>query len=181
MPGARSTFARRFFTSAVENELLLRPIGRTVYLMPPYVLDEEEIAGPGRAHAQGVRIRDRGLTMDLIANVDATDALAEQSLIRRRRTADTPLRAAPGGRRPRHAGLLQQRLPGPGGAPARGRSAARRRGAVRRRQRRLAPDQSATAAPMRCWKSAWPPSRRRTWKRRARCTSAPATWPTWPC
>jgi adenosylmethionine-8-amino-7-oxononanoate aminotransferase len=40
-----STFARRFFTSAVENELLLRPIGRTVYLMPPYVLDEEEIVG----------------------------------------------------------------------------------------------------------------------------------------
>jgi adenosylmethionine-8-amino-7-oxononanoate aminotransferase len=40
-----ATFARRFFTSAVENELLLRPIGRTVYLMPPYVLDEEEIAG----------------------------------------------------------------------------------------------------------------------------------------
>jgi adenosylmethionine-8-amino-7-oxononanoate aminotransferase len=40
-----ATFARRFFTSAVENELLLRPIGRTVYLMPPYVLDEEEIVG----------------------------------------------------------------------------------------------------------------------------------------
>jgi adenosylmethionine-8-amino-7-oxononanoate aminotransferase len=40
-----ATFSRRFFTSAVENELLLRPIGRTVYLMPPYVLDDEEIAG----------------------------------------------------------------------------------------------------------------------------------------
>ena len=40
-----STFARRFFTSALENELMLRPIGRTVYLMPPYVLDEEELAG----------------------------------------------------------------------------------------------------------------------------------------
>ncbi len=40
-----STFARRFFSTAAENELLLRPIGRTVYLMPPYVLDEEEIAG----------------------------------------------------------------------------------------------------------------------------------------
>jgi adenosylmethionine-8-amino-7-oxononanoate aminotransferase len=44
-PARASTFARRFFTSAVENELLLRPIGRTVYLMPPYVLDDEEIAG----------------------------------------------------------------------------------------------------------------------------------------
>jgi adenosylmethionine-8-amino-7-oxononanoate aminotransferase len=44
-PARAATFARRFFTSAVENELLLRPIGRTVYLMPPYVLDDEEIAG----------------------------------------------------------------------------------------------------------------------------------------
>ena len=40
-----STFSRRFFSTAVENELLLRPIGRTVYLMPPYVLDDEEVAG----------------------------------------------------------------------------------------------------------------------------------------
>jgi adenosylmethionine-8-amino-7-oxononanoate aminotransferase len=39
-----ASFARRFFTTAVENELLLRPIGKTVYVMPPYVLDEEEIA-----------------------------------------------------------------------------------------------------------------------------------------
>ena len=31
--------------AAVENELLLRPIGRTVYLMPPYILDDEEIEG----------------------------------------------------------------------------------------------------------------------------------------
>ncbi|WP_296942623.1 adenosylmethionine--8-amino-7-oxononanoate transaminase [uncultured Massilia sp.] len=44
-PARAATFARRFFTGAVENELLLRPIGRTVYLMPPYVLDEEEIVG----------------------------------------------------------------------------------------------------------------------------------------
>jgi adenosylmethionine-8-amino-7-oxononanoate aminotransferase len=40
-----ATFSRRFFASAVENELLLRPIGRTVYLMPPYVLSDEESAG----------------------------------------------------------------------------------------------------------------------------------------
>ncbi len=40
-----ASFSRRFFTEAVENELLLRPIGRTVYLMPPYVLDDEEVAG----------------------------------------------------------------------------------------------------------------------------------------
>jgi adenosylmethionine-8-amino-7-oxononanoate aminotransferase len=39
-----ATFARRFFSAALENELLLRPIGRTVYLMPPYVLDDAETA-----------------------------------------------------------------------------------------------------------------------------------------
>ncbi|MGZ8320886.1 MAG: aminotransferase class III-fold pyridoxal phosphate-dependent enzyme, partial [Telluria sp.] len=47
-----STFSRRFFTSALQNELLLRPIGRTVYLMPPYVMDDEEIDGlAARTHA----------------------------------------------------------------------------------------------------------------------------------
>ncbi|MES2150119.1 MAG: adenosylmethionine--8-amino-7-oxononanoate transaminase [Pseudomonadota bacterium] len=44
-PARAATFSRRFFADAVRNELLLRPIGRTVYLMPPYVLDDEETAG----------------------------------------------------------------------------------------------------------------------------------------
>jgi adenosylmethionine-8-amino-7-oxononanoate aminotransferase len=38
-------FSRRFFTEATRKELLLRPIGSTVYLMPPYVLSDEEISG----------------------------------------------------------------------------------------------------------------------------------------
>ncbi len=38
-------FARKFFTAALQHELLLRPIGRTVYLMPPYILDDAEIDG----------------------------------------------------------------------------------------------------------------------------------------
>lgn len=38
-----ATFSRRFFTEALQQELLLRPIGRTVYLMPPYILSDEEI------------------------------------------------------------------------------------------------------------------------------------------
>ena len=42
-PQAAATFSRRFFASAVDHELLLRPIGRTVYLMPPYILDDAEI------------------------------------------------------------------------------------------------------------------------------------------
>ena len=41
---AARTFSRRFFEAALKRELLLRPIGTTVYLMPPYVLDDETIA-----------------------------------------------------------------------------------------------------------------------------------------
>ncbi|MBH2017967.1 MAG: adenosylmethionine--8-amino-7-oxononanoate transaminase [Burkholderiales bacterium] len=33
-------FAERFHLAGRERELLIRPIGRTVYLMPPYLLDE---------------------------------------------------------------------------------------------------------------------------------------------
>ena len=40
---AASTFSRRFFSLALEHQLLLRPIGQTVYLMPPYILDDQEI------------------------------------------------------------------------------------------------------------------------------------------
>jgi adenosylmethionine-8-amino-7-oxononanoate aminotransferase len=38
------TFSRRFFENALKEELLLRPIGTTVYLMPPYILDDDELA-----------------------------------------------------------------------------------------------------------------------------------------
>ena len=36
-------FSRAFFSAALEHELLLRPIGHAVYLMPPYILDDAEI------------------------------------------------------------------------------------------------------------------------------------------
>jgi adenosylmethionine-8-amino-7-oxononanoate aminotransferase len=36
-------FAREFYQAALERELLLRPIGNTVYFMPPYVIAEPEI------------------------------------------------------------------------------------------------------------------------------------------
>jgi len=36
-------FAQRCFASALEKGLLLRPIGNTVYFMPPYVINSEEI------------------------------------------------------------------------------------------------------------------------------------------
>jgi adenosylmethionine-8-amino-7-oxononanoate aminotransferase len=37
-------FARRFHAHALAEGLLLRPIGNTVYWMPPYVLDEAQCA-----------------------------------------------------------------------------------------------------------------------------------------
>ena len=37
-------FARNLYRQALAKELLLRPIGNTVYFMPPYVINDEEIA-----------------------------------------------------------------------------------------------------------------------------------------
>ncbi len=37
-------FGRRFHQQALDRELLLRPIGNTVYFMPPYVISDEEMA-----------------------------------------------------------------------------------------------------------------------------------------
>ena len=36
-------FAQRCFSLGLQNELLLRPMGQTVYFMPPYVITEEEM------------------------------------------------------------------------------------------------------------------------------------------
>ena len=40
----RDDFSRWSFSEALARELLLRPIGRTVYFMPPYVVTDEEFA-----------------------------------------------------------------------------------------------------------------------------------------
>ena len=42
-------FSRRFYRAALEREALIRPIGNTVYLMPPYIVSDEEIAHLGNA------------------------------------------------------------------------------------------------------------------------------------
>ncbi len=42
-------FSRRFYRAALEREALIRPIGKTVYLMPPYIVNDEEIAHLGHA------------------------------------------------------------------------------------------------------------------------------------
>jgi adenosylmethionine-8-amino-7-oxononanoate aminotransferase len=38
-----AAFARKFYAAALARELLLRPIGNTVYFMPPYVMGETEM------------------------------------------------------------------------------------------------------------------------------------------
>jgi adenosylmethionine---8-amino-7-oxononanoate aminotransferase len=35
-------FARDFYVQALKRELLLRPIGKTVYFMPPYTIEEDQ-------------------------------------------------------------------------------------------------------------------------------------------
>ena len=47
-------FSRRFYRAALANEALIRPIGNTVYLMPPYIISDEEIAHPGQATANAL-------------------------------------------------------------------------------------------------------------------------------
>lgn len=37
-------FRLRFYREALSREILLRPLGTTVYFMPPYILDDEEAA-----------------------------------------------------------------------------------------------------------------------------------------
>ena len=39
---APATFGRRFYREALARELLLRPMGNTVYFMPPYVITAEQ-------------------------------------------------------------------------------------------------------------------------------------------
>ncbi len=37
-------FSQRFYDAARQHELLIRPIGRSIYVMPPYILNEEWVA-----------------------------------------------------------------------------------------------------------------------------------------
>ena len=43
------SFSRRFYRAALDHGALLRPIGNTVYLMPPYIVGDDEIAQLGCA------------------------------------------------------------------------------------------------------------------------------------
>ncbi|OGA44338.1 MAG: adenosylmethionine--8-amino-7-oxononanoate transaminase [Betaproteobacteria bacterium RIFCSPLOWO2_12_FULL_63_13] len=47
--GAQPGFAQQVFRIALKHELLLRPIGNTVYLMPPYLLSDADIDALGNS------------------------------------------------------------------------------------------------------------------------------------
>jgi adenosylmethionine---8-amino-7-oxononanoate aminotransferase len=46
---SQPTFAKTFFAAALKRGVLLRPIGHTVYFMPPYIVSDEEFAALVRA------------------------------------------------------------------------------------------------------------------------------------
>jgi adenosylmethionine-8-amino-7-oxononanoate aminotransferase len=43
-----STFAREVFTRGIEEGVLVRPIGSSVYVMPPYILSADETMEMGQ-------------------------------------------------------------------------------------------------------------------------------------
>jgi len=47
-------FARKFYRAALDREILLRPIGNTVYVMPPYVISRDECAFLAERAAQAL-------------------------------------------------------------------------------------------------------------------------------
>jgi len=44
-----ATFPREMFSQCIDEDLLIRPIGNTVYVMPPYILSAEETSQMGKA------------------------------------------------------------------------------------------------------------------------------------
>ena len=54
--GAQPGFAQRCYAEALKQGLLLRPIGNTVYLMPPYSISREEVDYMITASHQAIRL-----------------------------------------------------------------------------------------------------------------------------
>ncbi len=52
--GKNANFARDCYAAALAKNLLLRPIGNTVYLMPPYTINQEEIQHALQASIEAV-------------------------------------------------------------------------------------------------------------------------------
>jgi adenosylmethionine-8-amino-7-oxononanoate aminotransferase len=49
-----ATFPREMFSQCIDKGLLIRPIGTTVYVMPPYILSTEETSQMGKAVARAL-------------------------------------------------------------------------------------------------------------------------------
>ena len=47
-------FSRQFYRAALQREALIRPIGNTVYLMPPYIVSDEEIEHLSKAISESL-------------------------------------------------------------------------------------------------------------------------------
>ena len=44
-----NTFSKEMFASCLKEGVLIRPIGNTIYVMPPYVLSADEIEQMGQS------------------------------------------------------------------------------------------------------------------------------------
>jgi hypothetical protein len=80
-------FSRRFYRQALANEILLRPIGNTVYFMPPYVISRENASSSSRARRPRWRLRCAMIWEELQGELDA---LQRDGLKRTRRTLELP-------------------------------------------------------------------------------------------
>ncbi len=68
MVDAPVDFGRRFADAALDRGALLRPIGATLYFMPPYIIDDGE----------AVHLRDAALdALDAVLGSDAPGARAD--------------------------------------------------------------------------------------------------------
>ena len=47
-------FPRQMFSESIREGLLIRPIGNTVYVMPPYILSSDEVTQMGKALARAL-------------------------------------------------------------------------------------------------------------------------------
>jgi hypothetical protein len=58
-------FARDCYAAALENNLLIRPIGNTIYLMPPYTINHDEVE---HALQASIHAASRGMQMNMFIN-----------------------------------------------------------------------------------------------------------------
>jgi adenosylmethionine-8-amino-7-oxononanoate aminotransferase len=47
-------FPRQMFSTCIDKGLLIRPIGNTIYVMPPYILSKDETIQMGKKVAEAL-------------------------------------------------------------------------------------------------------------------------------